>query len=101
LRVSDYSGVVSSTTAALTAGLTVMPVPNTSTVTNYGWVQTYGDCVVLNDAGGTITVGGAFGQSVTTAGNVVAATASTVPILGVTKIAITASHSAPAFLTFG
>jgi len=101
LRISDYSGVVSSTTAALTIGLTVMPVPNTSTVTNYGWVQTYGDCVVLNDAGGTITVGGAFGQSTTTAGNVKAATASTVPILGITKIAINASTSAPAFLTFG
>lgn len=98
LRISDYSGVVGSTTAALTVGLTVMPVPNTSTVTNYGWVQTYGDCTVLNDAGGTITVGAAFGQSTTTAGNVKAATASTVPILGITKIAISASTSAPAFL---
>lgn len=101
LRISDFSGVVSSTTAAVSAGLTVMPVPNTSTVTNYGWVQTYGNCAVLNDAGGTITVGGAFGQSTTTAGNVKAATASTVPILGITKIAISASTSAPAFLTFG
>lgn len=101
LRICDYSGVVSSTTAALTVGLTIMPVPNTATVTNYGWVQTWGDCMVLNDAGGTITVGGAFGQSTTTAGNVKAATASTVPILGITKIAISASTSAPAFLTFG
>lgn len=101
LRISDYSGVVSSTTAALTMGLTIMPVPNTSTVTNYGWVQNYGDCMVLNDAGGTITVGGGFGQSVTTAGNVKAATASTVPILGITKIATLASTSQPAFLTFG
>lgn len=101
LRISDFSGVVSSTTAAFTAGLTVMPVPNTSTVTNYGWVQVYGDCVVLNDAGGTITVGGSFGQSTTTAGNVKAATASTVPILGITKVAISASTSAPAYLTFG
>lgn len=101
LRISDYSGVVGSTTAALTMGLTILPVPNSSTVTNYGWVQNYGDCVVLNDAGGTITVGGAFGQSTTTAGNIKAATASTVPILGITKIAISASTSAPAFLTFG
>jgi hypothetical protein len=101
LRISDYQGVVSSTTAAFTAGLTTMPVPNTATVTNYGWVQTYGDCVVLNDAGGTITVGGSFGQSTTTAGNVKAATASTVPALGITKIAISASTSAPAYLTFG
>lgn len=99
LRICDYSGVVSSTTAALTVGLTVVPVPNSATVTNYGWVQTYGDCVVLNDAGGTITVGASFGQSTTTAGNVKAATASTVPMIGITKIAISASTSAPAFLT--
>lgn len=98
LRICDYAGVVSSTTAALTVGLTIMPVPNSSTVTNYGWVQTYGDCVVLNDAGGTITVGGGFGQSVTTAGNVKASTASIAPIIGITKIAISASTSAPGFL---
>jgi hypothetical protein len=98
LRVNDYASVNTSTTAALPIGVTVMPVPNTASVTNYGWVQTYGDCVVLNDAGGTITVGAAFGQSTTTAGNVKAATASTVPIIGITKIAISASTSAPAFL---
>jgi hypothetical protein len=98
LRICDYASVNTSTTAALPVGVTVMPVPNTATVTNYGWVQTYGDCVVLNDAGGTITVGGAFGQSTTTAGNVKAATASTVPIIGITKIAISASTAAPAFL---
>lgn len=98
LRVSDFSGVNISATAALPIGLTILPVPNTSTVTNYGWVQTSGDCVVLNDAGGTITVGGGFGQSVTTAGNVVAATASTHPIVGTTKIAISASTAGPASL---
>lgn len=99
LRVSDFSGVNISSTAALPVGLTIMPVPNTASVTNYGWVQTNGDCAVLNDAGGTITVGGAFGQSVTTAGNVVAATASTHPIIGITKIAISASNAGPAYLT--
>lgn len=99
LRINDYSTVNTSTTAALPIGLTIMPVPNTATVTNYGWVQVGGDCMVLNDAGGTITVGGAFGQSVTTAGNVVAATASTHPIIGYTKIAINASTSAPAWLS--
>lgn len=98
LRISDQSTVQSSTTAALTIGLTIMPVPNTATVTNYGWVQIGGDCVVLNDAGGTITVGAGFGQSTTTAGNVKAATASTVPTVGITKIAISASTAAPAYL---
>lgn len=99
LRINDYSTVNTSTTAALPVGLTTMPVPNTASVTNYGWVQTSGDCMVLNDAGGTLTVGGAFGQSVTTAGNVVAATASTHPIIGITKIAINASTAGPASLT--
>lgn len=99
LRTSDYSTVNTSTTAAQPIGLTIMPVPNTATVTNYGWVQVGGDCVVLNDAGGTITVGGGFGQSVTTAGNVKASTASIAPIIGYTKIAISASTSAPGWLT--
>lgn len=97
---SPFASVNTSTTAALPVGLTIMPVPNTASVTNYGWVQTSGDAVVLNDAGGTITVGGAFAQSVTTAGNVVAATASTHPLIGFTRAAITASNAGPAFLSF-
>lgn len=98
LNVSVYSGVNTSATAALPIGVTLNPIPNTASVTNYGWVQTYGACTVLNDAGGTITVGGSFGQSVTTAGNVVAATASTHPIIGITRVAISASNAGPAFL---
>lgn len=99
LNLSPYSTVNTSTTAALPVGLTILPVPNTASVTNYGWVQVGGPTVVLNDAGGTITVGGAFGQSVSTAGNVVAATASTHPIIGVTRLAISASNAGPAWLT--
>lgn len=98
LTISPYSAVVTSTTAAVPVGLTIVPVPNTATVTNYGWVQTHGIALVLNDAGGTITVGGGFAQSVTTAGNVVASTASTAPILGYTRKAITASNAGPVVL---
>lgn len=98
LIASPFSAVVTSTTAALAVGLTVLPVPNTSSVTNYGWVQTSGPALVLNDAGGTITVGGGFAQSVTTAGNVVASSASTAPILGVTRKAISASTAGPVYL---
>lgn len=98
LQLSPYSTVNTSTTAALPIGATIMPVPNTSSVTNYGWVQVGGPCNLLNDAGGTITVGGAFGQSVTTAGNIVAATASTHPIIGITRIAISASNAGPVWL---
>jgi hypothetical protein len=99
LNVSAYAGVNTSATAALPIGVTINPVPNTSSVTNYGWVQTYGACTVLNDAGGTVTVGGSFAQSVTTAGTVVAATASTHPTIGITRVAISASTAGPAFLT--
>jgi hypothetical protein len=98
LDLSPYSGVNTSTTAALVVGATINPVVNTATVTNYGWVETAGPLTLLNDSGGTITVGGAFGQSTTTAGNIKAATASTVPIVGTTRVAITASNAGPVFL---
>lgn len=99
LLLSPYASVNTSTTAALPIGATVMPVVNSSTVTNYGWVQTGGACNLLNDAGGTITVGAAFGQSTTTAGNIKAATASTVPAIGITRVAISASNAGPVWLS--
>lgn len=99
LNVSVYSAVIASATAAVPVGLTIQPVPNTASVTNYGWVQTRGPADVLNDAGGTITVGGGFAQSVTTAGSVVASTASIAPIIGYTRKAITASNQGPVYLT--
>lgn len=98
LAISTFAAVNVSAVASVPVGVTVMPVPNTATVTNYGWVQTNGAVNVLNDAGGTITVGGAFAQSVTTAGSVVAATASTAPTIGVTRRAISASTAGQAFL---
>lgn len=98
LELSPYSTVNTSTTAALPIGVTVVPVPNTASVTNYGWVQVSGDANVINDSGGTITVGGSFGQSTTTAGNIVASTASTIPACGVTRTAITASHAGQVYL---
>lgn len=98
LLLSPYSTVNTSTTAALPVGATIMPVVNTASVTNYGWVQVGGPVNLLNDAGGTITVGGAFGQSTTTAGNIKAATASTVPIIGITRLAISASNAGQCWL---
>lgn len=99
LQSSPYNGVVTSTTASLPIGISLQPVVNTASVTNYGWVQVGGAANVINDAGGTITVGGSFGQSVTTAGDVVAATASTAPIIGITRRAISASTAGPVWLT--
>lgn len=99
LLLSPYATVNTSTTAALPVGATIMPVPNTASVTNFGWVQVGGAVNLLNDAGGTITVGGGFGQSTTTAGNIKASTASTVPSIGITRQAITASNAGPVWLT--
>jgi len=99
LLLSPYSTVAATATAGLPVGATIMPVPNTASVTNYGWVQVGGACNLLNDAGGTITVGGGFGQSVATAGNIVAATASTHPIIGYTRLAISASNAGQCWLS--
>ena len=98
LNISIYSTVGTSTTADIPVGVTVMPVPNTASVTNYGWVQTAGPAIVKNDAGGTVAVGTSIGQSVSVAGSVRQATASTSPIIGYTHAAISASTSGPVFL---
>lgn len=46
LRVSPWAGVTTSTTKSQPIGVTVCPVPNTASVTNYGWVQTGGPAFV-------------------------------------------------------
>lgn len=98
LNPSIYSAVNTSATADIPVGATVMPVPNTATVTNYGWVQTSGPCDLKNDAGGTVNVGTAIGQSVSVAGSFRQATASTSPVIGYTHVNISASTSGPVYL---
>jgi hypothetical protein len=98
LNISIYSTVGTSATANVPVGVTVMPVPNTASVTNYGWVQSSGPVDVKNDAAGTIAVGTAIGQSVSVAGSVRTATASTSPVIGYSHVAISASTSGPVFL---
>lgn len=98
LNISVYSMVNTSATANIPVGVTVLPVPNTASVTNYGWVQTAGPIDVKNDAAGTIAVGTAIGQSVSVAGSVRTATASTSPFIGYSRVAITASTSGPVYL---
>jgi hypothetical protein len=95
LVANDFSAVAPSTTLNSSAGWSVTQVPNSSTVTNYGWVQCVGPAPVKNDAGGTLAVGTAFAQSVTTAGLVVAAGATSTD-LGTTRIAISASTTGEA-----
>lgn len=81
LRVSPYNGVNITTTVNVPIGVTVMPVVNTATVTNYGWVQTKGTCVALNDASTTVA-GNTVGPSTTTSGYVGLSVAQTKPAIG-------------------
>jgi len=81
LNPSVYSAIAApGTTNDVPAGVTVVPVPNTSSVTNYGWVQTGGPALVLSDTS-AILVGSAVGIS-TTAGTVAIATAATAAFVG-------------------
>ena len=98
LNPSVFNGVAAATGLDVPAGVTVLPVPNTASVTNYGWVQTGGSCDVKNDAAGTIAVGTAVGQSSSVAGSVRTATASTSAIIGYAHAAISASTVGPVFL---
>lgn len=97
LVANPYSAVNISTTLNAPAGVTIVQVPNSSTVTNYGWVQVAGPALVQNDAGGTLAVGTSFAQSVTTAGLVVAAGATSDDI-GTARVAISASTTGEAKL---
>lgn len=94
LVVSPFSAVVASATAARVVGATLIQVPNSSTVTNYGWVITSGNTFLTNDAGGNLTVGQPVAQSTTTAGNIVASGATTFQI-GQTTKAFNASTAGP------
>lgn len=94
LVVSPYNGVVASATANQVVGVTVLQVPNTASVTNYGWIQTRGRVFLTNDAGGTLTVGEGVTQSTTTAGGIVATGATTYDI-GQTTKAFNASTAGP------
>lgn len=94
LYANPYSAVGPSSTAGQSAGVTVIQVPNTASVTNYGWIQTIGPVVLTNDAGGNLTVGEGIAQSTTTAGDIVAQAATTYGI-GQTQKAFNASTAGP------
>lgn len=94
LYASPYSAVAPSSTAGRVTGVTVAQIPNTASVTNYGWIQTAGSVVLTNDAGGNLTVGEGIAQSTTTAGDIVAVGATTYQI-GQTEKAFNASTAGP------
>lgn len=92
LNPHPASAVAPSTTLNAAQGWTISQVANSSTVTNYGWVQISGPCMVTNDAAGTLAVGTGFAQSGTVAGAVVAAGATSADV-GQTTVSTAASAS--------
>lgn len=51
LRASMANGPTASLTQAMPVGVTIMPVANSATVTNYGWVQVAGPAFVFATSG--------------------------------------------------
>lgn len=67
----------SSVTASATAGFPVGIAVASATAGQYGWVQTFGESTVVNDAAGALSALGKIKQSLTVAGAIVASTAAT------------------------
>lgn len=83
------NGVVASTSAGLPIGVVV----NSATSGQFGWVQYYGECTVVNDAGGALSALGHIKQSTSVAGAIVTSTAATDVQVGVIVQAIAASKA--------
>lgn len=81
---SPYSNAIITTTVNVPIGLTVTQAVNSSTVTNYGWVQCKGQATAFFDAS-TAVIGNTVGPSTTTAGYVGLAVAATKPAIGWSK----------------
>ena len=81
VQLSPFSGVNITSTANNPVGFTILPAVNTSSVTNYGWVQTHGLVNAIGD-GSSIAVGNTVGPSSTTAGFVALAVTTTKPPIG-------------------
>lgn len=95
LRQAPGLNPVASLTAALPVGVTIMPVANSSTVTNYGWVQ-------ISGPGFVHATSATKGQPVVqdnsgTAGYVANNAASTTSVVGIAQESA-ASSMAPVFL---
>lgn len=83
LRLSPYNGVTATLTRSQPVGVTVSPVLNTASVTNYGWVQTLGAAFV---AATTATKGEVISQDLAgTAGFVKTFAAVTDNVVGVAQ----------------
>lgn len=94
LRLSPSYNPAASLTQALPVGVTIMPVPNTSSVTNFGWVQIQGEALVQATSG---TKGYPVVQDTSGTAGYVANTGSNLPQIGVFKEAVS-SNLASVFL---
>lgn len=85
LRLSKFNGCAPSTTGNAPVGVTVNIVPNSASVTNYGWVQSLGHSYI--SATSTVSIGAAISQDQAgTAGYVITAASNSYPV-GVAKAA--------------
>lgn len=81
---SPYQSVIATTTVNVPIGVTITQAVNTSSVTNYGWVQVKGQTTVFFDASSAV-IGNTIGPSTTTAGYVGLAVTTTKPPVGWSK----------------
>lgn len=88
LLLSKYNGVVASTTGNAPVGVTVNAVPNTASVTNYGWVQSGGLAKV---AATTATIGLGVAQDLAGTAGYVIITAATTGNIGWAKTSAASS----------
>ena len=94
LVLSQYNGVIPSTTGNAPAGVTVNAIPNTASVTNYGWVQCAGKAFVKAT---TATIGLGIAQDLSGTAGYVIVTAATTGNIGWAK-ATAASNTASVVL---
>lgn len=88
LVLSKYNGVAASTTGNAPVGVTVNAVPNTASVTNYGWVQSGGLAKV---SATTATIGLGVAQDLAGTAGYVIVTAATTGNLGWAKTSAASS----------
>lgn len=88
LVLSKYNGVAASTTGNAPVGVTVNAVPNTASVTNYGWVQSGG---LTKVAATTATIGLGVAQDLAGTAGYVIITAATTGNLGWAKTSAASS----------
>lgn len=103
MKRSVWSGVIqfpATTPTGIAAGVAIVAnAASTSTVLQYGWVQTHGPAAVLSD-GSTFAVGSAVGTPSGTAGCItVYAAATTKQVVGIAREAAASAHAISVHLT--